>query len=308
LREHVDANGNVTSVAKADLNAWDSVQRLVRDLESSANVSGNLSQARRFGLLRQSLVDELDRLVPSYGTARGTAYRGFRAQDAFEAGENYVAMTVKGREADELRRTIANMSQSDREVFMHGFTTRLTESVEKIGYDRDVLKAMFNNGPAMRRIEEALGPQRTRELEAILHVERVMQRSNTALNGNSTTAQQLLAAGAFGVGANTLFGNDALSWSSVLAGTFAGGTRYAHKYGTTRLADEIGRLLASNDQGSIRRGIALAARNERIMDNLRNWTGQGASKAAAPQTTAIGASQAGNAARADDEPVPGPTK
>jgi hypothetical protein len=306
LREHVDANGNVTSVAKADLNAWDSVQRLVRDLETSAHTSGNLSQARRFGLLRQSLVDELDHLIPSYGAARGTAYRGFRAQDAYEAGENYVAMTVKGRDADELRRTITNMSQSDREVFMHGFTTRLIESVEKIGYDRDVLKAMFNNGPAMRRIEEALGGTRTRELEAILHVERVMQRGNAAVNGNSTTAQQLLAAGAFGVGANTLFGNDALSWSSVLAGVSAGGTRYAHKYGTTRLADEIGRLLASNDPAAMRRGIALAARNGRIMENLRNFTNTNTSKAAAPQTTAVGASQTSNAARADDEPVPGP--
>jgi hypothetical protein len=308
LRERVDANGNVTSIAKADLNAWDSVQRLVRDLESSANVSGNLSQARRFGLLRQSLVDELDRLVPSYGAARGTAYRGFRAQDAYEAGENYVAMTVKGRDADELRRTIANMSQSDREVFMHGFTTRLMESVEKIGYDRDVLKAMFSNGPAMRRIEEALGATRTRELEAILHVERVMQRGNVAVNGNSTTAQQLLAAGAFGVGANTLFGNDPLSWSSVLAGVGAGGTRYAHKYGTARLADEIGRLLATNDPAAMRRGIALAARNGRIMENLRNWTGRNVSKGSAPQTTTVGASQTSNAARADDEPVPGPSK
>lgn len=297
------ANGNT---AKADLNAWDSVQRLVRDLETSAHTSGNLSQARRFGLLRQSLVDELDRLVPSFGAARGTAYRGFRAQDAFEAGENYVAMTVKGRDADELRRTIANMSQSDREVFMHGFTTRLIESVEKIGFDRDVLKAMFHNGPAMRRIEEALGGPRTRELEAILHVERVMQRQNTAVNGNSSTAQQLLAAGAFGVGANTLFGNDALSWSSVLAGVGGASTRYGHKYGTTRLADEIGRLLASNDPAAFRRGIALAARNGRIMDNLRNWTGTGTSKAIAPQTTSVGASQAGQAARADDEPAPGP--
>jgi hypothetical protein len=40
-------NGGSTS--KADLNAWDSVQRLLRDLETSAHTSGNLSQARRFG-------------------------------------------------------------------------------------------------------------------------------------------------------------------------------------------------------------------------------------------------------------------
>jgi hypothetical protein len=200
------------------------------------------------------------------------------------------------------------MTPADREVFMHGFTTRLIDSLERIGYDQDVLKRMFNSPASMARIEEVLGRQRTRELEAILHVERVMQRSNRLLNGNSTTAQQLLAAGAFGVGANTLFGNDPLSWSSVLAGVTAGGARYGHKYGTTRLADEIGRLLASNDQGAIRRGIALAARNDRIMDNLRNWTGAGTSKAAAPQTTNVLGPSAGKAASAEDEPVPGPKK
>ena len=73
-----------------------------------------------------------------------------------------------------------------------------------------------------------------------------------------------------------------------------------------RLADEIGRLLASNDPAAMRRGIALAARNGRIMDNLRNWTGTNTSKIAAPQTTTVGASQTSNAARADDQPVPGP--
>jgi hypothetical protein len=66
-----ETTGKVTSTGKADLNAWDSVQRLLRDLETSAHTSGNLSQARRFGILRDSLLTELDRIVPSFGAARG---------------------------------------------------------------------------------------------------------------------------------------------------------------------------------------------------------------------------------------------
>jgi hypothetical protein len=199
------------------------------------------------------------------------------------------------------------MTSADREVFMHGFTTRLIDSLERIGYDQDVLKRMFNSPASMARIEEVLGRQRTRELEAILHVERVMQRSNRLLNGNSTTRNSC-SPPARSVSVRTRC--SATTAVVVLSARrrHGGGARYGHKYGTTRLADEIGRLLASNDQGAIRRGIALAARNDRIMDNLRNWTGAGTSKAAAPQTTNVLGPSAGKAASAEDEPVPGPKK
>jgi len=287
LHQTVDANGNVTSTQKADLNAWDSVQRLIRGAESEAVVSGNLEKARRFGILRDDLVTELDRLVPSFATARGTAWRGFRAQDAYEAGENYVTMAMKGREADALRRTMRNMSQQDREVFMHGFTTRTIDMVQRIGFSQDVLKRMFNSPAAMHRIEDAIGPQRTRELEAFLHVERIMQRGNNEVNKGSTTAQQLLEGGAVGVGGNMLLGGDAFSWSSVLAGAGGAGARYGHSRATTRLADSIGELLMSGDRQAFRRGIALLATNERYMENVRNFVGQVASKGLSRQGAGV---------------------
>lgn len=296
---------NERTRAVPDLNAWDSVQRVLRGKASEAVRGGNDERARELTILRQRLLRELDRVVPEFQAARGTAFRGFRAEDAHEAGENYVKMNVTGRARRELDATIANMSGRDRVLFMHGFATRLIEDVRKMPDAQDVVRRIYGSQAARDRIEQALGTRRARELEAYMHVERVMNVARKAVTDKSTAAMQLLSAGAAGsLGYGALTGN--WDWTTILAGAGATAGRFGMRSAEARLASRLGEMLSSGDPDVFARGVTLVARSEALMRNLRAWGGAGGTRAVAPQTTNAIGPQSVSGARPEDESVERP--
>lgn len=296
-----------TTRAVPDLPVWDSVQRMLRGRIGEAVRAGNDEMARDLTLLRQSLLREIDRIVPSFRDARGTAFRGFRAEDAYEAGENYVKMNVTGQARRELEQTIQNMSGRDRVLFMAGFATRLIEDVRKMPDAQDVVRRIYSSPAARQRIIEALGERRSRELEAYLHVESVMNHARRAVSGNSTTAMQLLSAGAAGgLGYGAVTGN--WDWTNLLAGAGAAAGRHRMRGAEARLASRIGEMLSSDNPDVFIRGIQMVAQSERMMNRLRQAGTNVGARSLPPQTTGIAGPQAGSVGRADDERerVPGP--
>ena len=109
------------------------------------------SEARQLGILRDRLNTELDRIAPRFREARGTAYRGFKAEDAYEAGENYVMMKPTGREAEALAKQIRAFSASDRVLFMHGFANTLIGRVGQVADNQNVINKIYNTPDARRR-------------------------------------------------------------------------------------------------------------------------------------------------------------
>src|SRR5262249_45309877 len=102
--------------------------------------------------------------------------------------------------------------------FQDGYTTALVERVRQMR--GDITSKIYNTPAAREEIENALGAQRARELEAHLHVESIMNMGNTAIRGNSSTARQLAHLGiAGGVGGLTAYatGSGALDPTSLLA-------------------------------------------------------------------------------------------
>lgn len=295
-------NGNT---AIPDLPAWDQVQRVLRAKAASATQAGDRDSARQLILLRQQLLAELDRIVPSFQAARGTAWRGFRAEDAYEAGGNYVTSNATGREAEALRRQIAGMTQDEQHLFASGFAQELIGKVRGVSDSADVVRRIYNSPVARERIAEALGPRMARDIDAFLHVEAVMNYARNAVQGNSTTVAQLLSAGMAGsLGYGAMTGN----WdvSNLAAGAAAAGGRRVMMGAQARMADRIGELLASNDPRVFARGMQMLGHSNRMVENLRESVGRIAGRALPPQATQTLLPDAVRNARPEDEPVPGP--
>ncbi|MBR0967912.1 hypothetical protein JQ554_27115 [Bradyrhizobium diazoefficiens] len=126
------------------------------------------------------LREHLDEVVPSYATARAGAAKFFKAGDALEAGENFVGASQRFG-IPETRKALAKMSPEERQLFQDGYISRLVQTIEKTGDRRNVVNQIMNSPAAREEMHVAIGPQRTKELEARLRVESIMDRMRGAV-------------------------------------------------------------------------------------------------------------------------------
>jgi hypothetical protein len=249
-----------------NLQFWDATKR---ELDAAANVAkrqGDTSSVA--GELAASLRNELDRHVPSYSTARAGAAHFFGAQDALEAGQNFVTAKMANNDA---RQALAKMSPTERQLFQDGFVSQFVHKINEVGDRRNVLNQIGGSTAARERLNIALGPQRASELEATLRVEGVMEMARGAVQGNSTTARQLvelgLAGGAAGTGGVGAYNMDPKQMTyAAIAGAFLAGKHHID----TRLAQRVAEMLTSNDPQILQRGARVVARDARMLDSLRS--------------------------------------
>lgn len=255
--------------AYPDLKLWDYTQRELRDAANEASRKGRTEEAARlFGLHRQ-LLDELDNLVPSFQNARGVAARFFKTGDASEAGERFVTDN-KISDAGAAR-AVAKMSPPERVMFARAFAGKLADLVEKKGYSANVLNDMFvNSERALRRIQIALGPRGAEELEALLRIEGMVDRTRRAVVGNSTSVQQAhdigIAAGAAGF--LEMVHNGLNPVALVAAGLFLGGRQATHHI-DQQIAVRVAEMLLSDNPAVLQRGLQTVGRSPKLRDALR---------------------------------------
>lgn len=255
--------------ALPSLEFWDIVQRNLRRTETTARRQGDDTLAGTTAQLRRMLNNELDGAVPEFQRARQGAYEFFQAEDALEAGRNAVNLT---RQVPEMRQAYARMSAADRQAAAVGYASSL---IDMIGAARDrvnVIQQVFGS-PARRELNELfLGPARAREVEAFVHMENALDQLRTAVSGNSSTAQQLIAAGVLG-GAGGLWAsggnvNTALTSAALLA---AGrrGLQMLGKRVDDMVMQRIAEILVSDDPALINQAVRNATLSAQHMDALR---------------------------------------
>jgi hypothetical protein len=282
-----------------NLQYWDYVKRELDDGARAAARGGRNEEASTLTNLATTLRGELDNLVPSYQEARQGAAHFFGAENALEAGQAFVTSRMGNNEA---RQALARMSPTERQLFQDGFVSRFIQQVNETGDRRNVLNTIASSPAARERLNIALGPQRSAELEAMLRVEGVMNFIRPAVQGNSTTARQLIeagvvtSAGAYG-GVGTYMSSDPLHLSVLaLTSAFAARSRGTDR----RVAQRVAEMLTSHDPAVFRRGLQLVARNQRFMDGIRGLDqriarigGQQGSGVPAVQSLGIGRAEQG---------------
>ena len=248
-----------------NLQFWDATKR---ELDSAANIAkrqGDTSSVA--GELAKSLRNELDRHVPSYAEARAGAAHFFGAQDALEAGQNFVTAKMQNGQA---RAALAKMSPTEKQLFQDGFVSKLVTHLNETGDRRSILNKISDSPAARERLNIALGPQKANELEANMRAEGIMDLARKAIQGNSTTARQLvelgLAGGSAGYGGVSAYNLDPKQMTyAAIAGAFIGGKHHVD----TRLAQRVAEMLVSKDPRVLLRGAQVVAKDAKMLNNLR---------------------------------------
>lgn len=244
------------SKIEPNLQFWDIVKR-------SLDKTGT-PEARDWARI---LREHLDDVVPSYGTARAGAAKFFGAGDALEAGENFVGASQRFG-IPEARKALAKMSADERQLFQDGYISRLVQTIEKTGDRRSVLNKIMGSEAAREEINVALGPQRAKELEARLRIEGIMDLARPAVQGNSTTARQLVELGlAGGVGTYQSYEGDP---QALVKAALVYGAARGHRVIDERVAKEVAKLLTSSDFTKLQKGVRLIANNKNMLASVRD--------------------------------------
>ncbi|MET3995046.1 hypothetical protein ABID65_006712 [Bradyrhizobium sp. S3.9.2] len=248
-----------------NLQFWDIVKR---NLDRGDRNSQDWSKILR---------EHLDEAVPSYADARAGAAKFFDADNALEAGQNFVGKSMEPREA---RRALAKMTPNERQLFQDGFVSKYLDELQGVKYRRDVLNQISDSPKATEKLMIALGPERANQLEAMLRVEGIMQHANRAVTGGPTTARQLaemgLASGGatagIGLGAYGLSGGGANPFDhpvATMVGLLAAGARHGGVKIEANVARKMADLLVSKDPRDLQRGVDIIRKSPTLMNMLR---------------------------------------
>tara|TARA_R110000822_G_scaffold27790_2_gene82669 strand:+ start:10548 stop:12686 length:2139 start_codon:yes stop_codon:yes gene_type:complete len=276
------------STALPSLEFWDIVQRELRKSGAAAMRSGGPDAARPFTRLRNELVSELDKSVPAFKQARSGAASFFGTDGALDAGRKAVKMT---KEVPELERAHAAFKPAEKEAASVGYASQLIDEIGAAGDSRNLMiTKLFDSPSARARNELFLGKARARELEALVKVETIVDALRGAVKGNSTTAEQLISAGAIGTGVGLGTGDLSTgAWSGIAAALAMKGLKVAGKSVDEKVMNMVAEALLSSNPAQIQKAIQNATLSQRHMDALNaimkalSVGGRGAALSALPQ-------------------------
>ncbi len=265
---------------------WDYVQRGLK--EEIDNAKG--AARTRLSGVRDNLLKQLDEQVPEFADARRTAASFFGAEDALEAGKNFV--TSKEKDLTESARNFAAFKPEEKQIFQRSFASNLATQIEAITPGADltarskVLDSVFlRQGLPRRKIEMVLGPQKTGELEAQLRFEEGIDRVRRVVQEPNWLKEMAKSAGGHiggGAGvAGAVGGIEYLKEGEVdpklILGSAFGFGLYRKAAGKidAKVALKIGQMLASDDPALYQKAAQMAAASEPIMNALRTFTAAG---------------------------------
>lgn len=264
----------VTTPAKTSLRYWDYVKKAMDARIEGMKRGGGIEDLngkekadfRGLTEARNALVDHLDSKAPGYHEARAGAAKFFGANDALEAGENFVTAKLGN---DEARTVLAKMTPAERNLFRDGFVSRYIETINEKGDRRSILNQIAASPAARERLEMVLGKDKSNELEAVLRVEGIMDFARNAVQGNSWTARRLYDLGLAGGVSLGAHGGYNMDPKEAAAGAILSALASGGKKVDARIAQRVGEMLVSQDPAMMLRGLKVLSRNNSMMDSLR---------------------------------------
>jgi hypothetical protein len=252
-----------------NLQYWDYVKRELDDAAGAAIRQGRNEEGSRLTAQARLLREDLDRMVPQFKQAREGAASFFQANDALEAGQNFLRPSIDRGEA---AKALSKMSAPERKLFAEGFTDSLIRQIEKTGDRRNVVNRIYQSKDARERIRIALGPEKAKNLEAFLRAESAMDLVRSAVQGNSTTARQLVELGLAGGagGASTLITGDPFDPRNYMVALLAGAGARGRSLIDARVARKVAEKLASDNPQVFQEGVEMIAKSTNLLKAFRD--------------------------------------
>lgn len=281
----VDAKGNISVQPGAphSLEFWDNVKQAMDDKIGALKRAGDSSWTD-INKIKNKLVSALDKTVPEYAKARSGASMMFGADNAFDAGLNFLG-TEKTLNSAKMKRAVESMSPKEREVFANGVASDMLSRIQR-KEERANISKMFGSPEAREKISMALGPERAAQFEAFHRVESIMDRAYQAVVSNSTTAKQYLRSQEKSLPGKLLgrlpyIGGEAGVAGAVshsLSGAFLpvlldlAGTTAKHVADKRQMAatEKLGEMLVSPDPAVRQQVMNMIAEKPSAMQKLRN--------------------------------------
>jgi hypothetical protein len=243
--------------------------------------------------------DELDNHVGSYKAARQGAAGFFGADNALDAGIQFVSSDMGATEA---RAVLGKMSPAERRLFQDGFVDQYLKAVvNKTGDSRDVLLKIAENPEARKKLELVMGRDKMNMLESKIRVEQIFQQIKRAVTGQSITAKNLYDLGMLGGGSLGIEGGVHQDPKDIAIGTIVGAMSFGGRAIRTQVATKLVDMMLSRDPMVVEKGFKLISSDPKWLGALRDADtkiGRVFSQAA-PTNTAL---QLTGAVRADDQP------
>ncbi len=246
------------SVVTPSLEFWDHTKRNLDSMITTAKRSGDNERAGTLTSIKCKLLGELDGLVPSYEAARRSAAGYFDAEDALEAGKNFAK---KPRSIPEAKLAHSKFTEDEKRLFKAGYASVLIDGI-KVSKDRtNVINNTFKSQAARESMDMAFGPEKSKEIEAYVHVEDLADRLRGAMGGSTTTRQLAEMSIGAAVGAyNNSDGGlvDALNGGAVGAGAVHE-ARLIGEAATRKSVIQVANLLAHDSPGALQAAVKLAS-------------------------------------------------
>lgn len=275
------------------LEFWDATKRIIDNQITAARATpGGAGDVNALTGLKRVLLNELDNVTGGpqgpYATARATSEAYFGVTRAIEEGQRFIKSNLFTPQM--AMNAMRGMSPDAQDAFRRSALSQLLDKMGQKNDSHDLWKKMNASPDAQAKLRVLFNGDQglIREFEAMHHAENLMERLRNAVRGNSSTAQQLIAAGVLGGGGvpiSMMTGNTSYFDPTTPGGAalYAGGVLGARKFADRRMAEHLARQLVSNDPAIIQRAVQAAAGDARIMNVLRTMAENAGSKAAGAQ-------------------------
>jgi len=165
----------------------DQAKQVIGSMGNAAARSGDNNLARLRYQTAETIKDATDRRVPEYRQAREVFAGEAAIEDAMESGTKFERMTPA-----EVRQTIANMNESERQAFITGAVDQLRLKIGEAGTGRDLVKSLKLEVPFQRqRLAAIMGGEDSPAFQAFekaVREEAEMAQTRGIVMGGSQTA------------------------------------------------------------------------------------------------------------------------
>lgn len=284
----VNRSGNIEPINKPNISYFDEIKRDFDGQIRQALAGGNHAEARQLLQLKNRMVNELDRLVPEYKTARNLAAENFGAANAIDAG--YFSMAnVNGLKRGQMLDAFGKLDDAQKELFRKGAAYYLQEqmsvglkepkALHKLLQQREqTLRGIFSPGEFNWMVGDAANKALSKSIQQIIAKD---SGSKGPIDVKNLTATLIGAGGGAAVEAllNMLMYGSAgagMTGAVIGGGSMAAG-RAALSHGERATATKMLTFMATRDprqmsQASVQLGQMLA-RNPEAAEVFQKLTG-----------------------------------